>query len=144
MCNTKCAKMQCNALTKAGVQCKSYAKHGCSMCSSHTRMQARMDACKAAKENATTDLNTKLAEAKAVVKALRAEKHALVQADKLRKQAKLAWYKETRVEMQAKLRSYGLLAAKGECWRQVRKYTDSAFDALSEKEQTALIDAAKK
>jgi hypothetical protein len=97
-----------------------------------------MEARKEAKVS-TSDLNSKLAEAKALVKSLQAEKHALEQANKLRKQAKLVWYKETRVEMQAKLRSYGLLAAKGECWRQVRKYTDRAFDALSEKQQTALI-----
>ena len=84
-------------------------------------------------------LDAKLLEAKAAVKALQAEKHALVQAGKLRKQAKLVWYKETRVDMQTKLRSYGLLAAKGECWRTVRKYTDRAFDSLPEKQQTVLI-----
>jgi hypothetical protein len=99
-----------------------------------------MDARKADKVS-TSDLDAKLLEAKAAVKALQAEKHALVQADKLRKQAKLAWYKETRVEMQTKLRSYGLLAAKGECWRTVRIYTDRVFDALSEKRQTSLIAA---
>jgi urate oxidase len=97
-----------------------------------------MDARKEAKVS-TRDLDTKLLEAKALVKSLQAEKHALVQANKLRKQAKQVWYKETRVEMQTKLRSYGLLAAKGECWRTVRKYTDRAFDALPEKTQTALI-----
>ena len=118
--------------------CKSYAKHGCSMCASHIRM----DACNAAKLNGDLHaVDAKLLEAKAVVKALRAEKHALVQADKLRKQAKLAWYKETRVEMQSKLRSYGLLATKRECWRTVHKYTDRVFDAMPEKQQKVLIAA---